>query len=537
MTVPAATRNSKDNAASPVSTADRAILLLRLLVVLELAIVAIHYAVVSIHWPLLADSTVMHYVIFLIRHGFKPYTQITDNNMPGAYFTEALAMHVFGGSDVAWRIYDYFLLSTMTAALILIALPYDWIAGVFASGLFIAIHGAEGAPYSVEREQIIMILLLFSYAAMFAAVRRRRPVLMLLLGLTTGVALSIKPTFLPLPLALLILMAIVLRRRSIVALPYLAWAVLGLMLVFALDLGYLLHYHVLKRFLFILFTVSPTYATTGRLGLFRLVGLLFPRDIRFIFLPVLAIVGYLAWKRRSTFTWEHGALALGLGFGLFSYFVQGKGFFHHRYTFLVLLFVLMGFALFDALRGPGWLRVLSLGCLALILLWIVPTDSLATHSAKPTEAPMQLALDRLGGSSQLQDKVQCFDMVFGCFGALYHLDIVENTPFTGDLLLFSSSNGLAAQYYKKLFWEYAYKDPATVLVVSNEWFGHRDNSFDKLNVWPPFTQYLAQNYTLVTELPLDENVRERSPRRFRIYVRDGTALLSKAQLLAKSGQL
>jgi hypothetical protein len=537
MSAPTNHRGNAVNPNPPIISVDRALSLLRILILLELAIAAIHYAVVSIHWPLLGDSTVMHYVVFLIKHGFKPYTQITDNNMPGAYYTEALAMHVFGSTDVGWRIYDYFLLATMTAALIVIALPYDWMAGAFAAGLFIVVHGAEGAAYSVEREQIIMILLLIAYALMFTAVRRRRPVIMLLMGLTTGVALSIKPTFLPLPVALLVLMACVLRRRRIPALTYLAWAILGLTLVFALDIGYLLHYHVIKPFLFILFTVSPTYASTGLLGIFRLIGLMFPRDIRFVLLPIIAITIWIVLKRRAHFTWEHGALALGFAFGLFSYFVQGKGFLHHRYTFLTLLFLLIGFALFDALRQRGNLRAISFACFALIFLWIVPTNVMATKRAPTVGAPMQLALERLGGASDLQDKVQCFDMVFGCFGALYHLDLVENTAFTGDLLFFSNSNGLAAQYYKQMFWDYARKDPATVLVISNEWFGHRDNSFDKVNVWPQFARYLAKNYTLVTEQPLDENVRERSPRKFRIYVRNGTPMLAKARFLAHSGQL
>ena len=37
----------------------------------------------------------MHYVVFLLKHGLKPYREISDNNMPGAYFTEAVAMRIF----------------------------------------------------------------------------------------------------------------------------------------------------------------------------------------------------------------------------------------------------------------------------------------------------------------------------------------------------------------------------------------------------------------------------------------------------------
>jgi hypothetical protein len=39
----------------------------------------------SLHWPLLADAQVMRYANFLIDHGFAPYRDILDINMPGTY--------------------------------------------------------------------------------------------------------------------------------------------------------------------------------------------------------------------------------------------------------------------------------------------------------------------------------------------------------------------------------------------------------------------------------------------------------------------
>ena len=59
----------------------------------------------------------MHYVNFLMSHGLQPYSQITDNNLPGAYLIESWAMHVFGGGDLAWRIYDFFLLGVLTLSM------------------------------------------------------------------------------------------------------------------------------------------------------------------------------------------------------------------------------------------------------------------------------------------------------------------------------------------------------------------------------------------------------------------------------------
>src|SRR5206468_11638940 len=94
-------------------TPTHAITVLRAAVVVVLTAATLWYFYKSIHWQLMVDSPIMHYVKFLMDHGREPYTDITDNNMPGAYFTEAWAMHIFGGSDLGWRIYEYFLLITL----------------------------------------------------------------------------------------------------------------------------------------------------------------------------------------------------------------------------------------------------------------------------------------------------------------------------------------------------------------------------------------------------------------------------------------
>ncbi len=85
---------------------------------------------------MLVDSPIMHYVNFLMRHGMRPYQEITDNNMPGAYLTEGWAMRVFGGGDLGWRVYDFFLLGVITAAVTTIAWHRDRLAGIYAGGIF-----------------------------------------------------------------------------------------------------------------------------------------------------------------------------------------------------------------------------------------------------------------------------------------------------------------------------------------------------------------------------------------------------------------
>jgi hypothetical protein len=511
--------------------------LVRMSIVVVLTAAALYYAYKSIHWQIMVDSPVMHYVNFLMDHGRKPYTDITDNNMPGAYYTEWLAMHIFGCGDLGWRFYDYFLLAALTGGLMLIARPYDWLAGFFAGTLFIAVHAAEGPQYSVEREQVLTVLLVWGYVAQFAAVRRLRPWWMLWMGIAGGLATSIKPTFLPLTLVLLGMMAVVLGRRKVSPLPYLVWGFAGLTATALLDLGFLLYYHALGGFLFILRVISPTYAGLGRPSYLSLLALCLDSCIPLILLGAVAALA--CWRKPLPWTWEHWAIAMGAAFGLLSYMAQGKPFWHHRYTFLVFLFLLIGLALLHALRQPGLPQLIACGAFAYVLLWMVPRDMREVlHIARqvpsgqtPFTNSLEADLERMGGTAALQDKVQCFDLVYGCLNTLYHLRIVENTSYTGDLLLFSQGSSPAADYYREKYWAAERTDPAQVIVMSNEWF-QRDNSFDKIQYWPPFVSFLRDNYTMVVQRRFEHQGKDiHNPEAYRIYIRNNSPLMQTAPAL------
>jgi hypothetical protein len=526
---------------------DLAAAAMRPLVVVVLLAAALFWGFESRHWQMMIDSPIMHYVNFLIDHGRRPYTDITDNNMPGAYYTEGLAMRVFGAGDLAWRMYDYFLLTLMTAALVLIAKPYDWLAGYFAGGLFIAVHAAEGAKYLVEREEVLTVLLVLGYAAFFGAVRRRKPVWMLAFGFAGGLATSIKPTFLPLPLALMLLVWLVLRRRQIPAASYILWAFAGLAAAAALDLGYLLHYGVLQGFWFVLRTVSPTYSSLERYSFWKLLLLSLPR-----YVPLLVLIAVCAamvsrthrvaggWDRH----WEKIALAIGAVFGWLSFMAQGKPFLHHRYTMLVLLFLLIGFVLLEGLRERGWPRAIAIAGLLYALFWIVPMGLREVIHVNRQMPAGQVAfvlslesdLQQLGGARTLQDKVQCFDLVYGCLNALNRMQIVENTSYTGDLLLFAKDDGPAAEYYRNKYWHLEKQDPASVIVMSNEWFQQK-NSFNKVAMWPQFAGFLAQNYTLAVQREMvGQGDDPKNPDAYRIYVRKSSPLVAEAVRLRSASR-
>ena len=99
-------------------------------------------------------------------------------------------MRVFGAGDLAWRIFDFALLGTLCLAMIAIARPYDWFAGLFAGVMFALIHVAEGPQNSGQRDQMLTALIMVGYAFLFASQRHRNPWMMIPFGFSKGMAAS-----------------------------------------------------------------------------------------------------------------------------------------------------------------------------------------------------------------------------------------------------------------------------------------------------------------------------------------------------------
>ncbi len=501
---------------------------LRLVCVAAFTIFAVFFTLASRHWPLLDDGPIMHYVNFLMAHGLRPYSDITDNNLPGAYLTEGWAMQLFGGGDLAWRVYDLALLGVLTAAMTVIARPYDWFAGVLGGGLFFAVHAAEGPRYAGEREEVIAVALMVGYAAIFESVRRHKPPLALLFGLTAGLAASIKPTFAPLSFAVLVLAAVELRRQRRVFGAYLAWAAAGAAIIAVLVLQFLLRFHALGDFWYVMHVVVPTYRNLWPATWHNLMV----RSVPLLLVPVLGVAGALALGRTARWTWEQWALLLGAVVGLASYFIQRKAFLHHRCTWLACCFLLCALELSAGLRRQGWRRMVACAALLFVCVGLLPRYAqVVLQSGRLPFGELKVALMRdlttVGGGEPartLQGQVMCFDLVSGCLNTLYHMGLVESSGFTGDLLFFRTPVTAPVAYYRNLFWERTGQHPPGVLVVTNEWFGQKD-SFRKLDTWPEFEQYLREHYTLAITRQLSvvdtmyEPGKLSEARAYRIYVR------------------
>jgi hypothetical protein len=488
--------------------------LLRALSIFTLVGAFIFMIVHTWRWPLMQDAQVMHYVNFLIDHGFAPYRDIGDLNMPGAYLMERFAMLVFGASDLGYRMYGVFLLVVMLLAMISIARPYDWLAGLFAGVLFATINAADGPKGAGQRDEVMAVLMVVGLAFLFHSVRSKVPQWMALGGFFLGMAAAVKPTIAPLGLVLLILIAFKVRQSTTRTVAFVVYGLLGGAVAAALFFGFLLYYHALGAFIEASRSTTAYYASLNRLRPLNLLRECMPRPMRLLVPFGLALV----FINPDRLNWERWALAISLAFAAFSSFIQGKGFYYQRYPLIAMALLWFGIEYCVALRRPGFSRALGICGLAIGIFGLAPLyaeQSRTVFYSNIFTETLEADLRRLG-PEHLQRNIQCLDMVDGCMNALYHLNIVQETGMTGDNILFPPNPSLpVVRSFRQAYWESLQAHPPDVFVVSDEQFLD-PASFNKLNRWPKFARYLADNYDLYSEHSFPITVA------YRIYVRKGS---------------
>jgi len=464
----------------------------------------------TLRWPLMQDAAVMRYVNFLMIHGFAPYRQIGDFNMPGAYVVDRIGMILFGPGDLGFRLYDLALSLVTILAMVTIAKPYDWLAGVFAGVLFAVIHAADGPKGAGQRDFEMAVLIVAGIAFLFAAVRHRLPAWTLGAGFFFGMATSIKPTVAPLGLLLLVLAFFVLRAGGVRAWAFVAYGLIGAAIPTAMFFGFLLYYHSLHVFFFSLFHGAAAYAGLNRLPFIALLRESMPRPLRLLVPFALVCVAF----NRDYRNWERWALAIAVGFGAFSYFIQGKGFYYHRYPLIATMLIWFAIEFTLALRRQGFPRFAAAAGLAIGIFALTPlfaerarTIFYSNIFTETLEGDL-----RALGPDHLQHRVECMDMVDGCMNALYHLDIVQWDGMTGDNVLFSRYPSPAVDATRQLFWNSLSANPPAVFVISDEQFLD-PAGFDKLDHWPQFEQFLLSHYALSSAHSFPITVA------YRIYVR------------------
>jgi hypothetical protein len=440
------------------------------------------------------DDQVFHYEVFLMKHGKVPYRDIYDLNMPGCFLIERWAIAVFGGGDLGWRIYEYVLLAAMTVSSIIIARPYDWLAGLFSGVTFAVLHGVDGAAMAVERDEVLTVLLVVSFALLCVALRSGRIAPMPIAGFLLGMAMLIKPTAAAFALLFLLLLFPGARAHRRAPGRYVAFGLLGLALSLVVAANFMLPdaigpFFVLQR------RLGSYYARIGHASWMYLLEKCLPLSCAIL---VTAGVVMALWNRWGK-GWELWGVRACVVVGALSYFVQRKGYTYHRYSMLAFALLWVGIEFCLAMQSAGTRKLLGAGALAAAVLLILPHNvnvlRHSRHDSNPLADQLQADLRELGGSS-LQNRVQCLDVVTGCYSALYRLGLVQSTGWMGDLQFFGPDDHNVQPYYRKIFWDQIHQDRPKVIVLSSEWFGAKLYSFDKLDAWPEFRNYLNSAYTL-----------------------------------------
>lgn len=452
----------------------------------------------TLHWPLLGDASLMHYVAFLMSQGKVPYRDIADMNMPGALMVDFLVIHTFGPGSLAWRLFDFALMGAAILALIEVARPCDWVAGLLAGVLLGAIHASDGIFDAGQRDFVIAVLILIGYAALFRALRRDAPRWMLLFGLVMGAAATIKPTFLLLGPALLAALWWTRHRSQRGSTAFLTFGLTGFLLPLAGTAALLVWLHALHAFLADTRGIMLYHAALAR----RPIGFLLLHSVAPVLPLVVLGIALVLSDRVRWMTFEGAALGIGLLVGLFSYVAQAKGYPYQRHPLLALVLLIVGIALLRAIRGTPLVRVLGYAGLAFGILYLAPRSVwMASHYDWRNTGILELLgqdLDQLGGPA-LSGRVQCIDTTGGCYNALYRRRLVQSTGFFYDEFLFNEDRNGVVAANRRAFWGAIQAHPPYLFIVVDGLFPSGNSGFAKLARWPAFAKDLQENYTLYAE--------------------------------------
>jgi hypothetical protein len=555
---------------SPPSVSAFLLSLFRLALAASLALSALLYIPFTWHWPLVGDASLIHYIAFLIERGWAPYRDLGDMNMPGAFLIELAAMHLFGPGTLAWRLFDFTLLAAATAAFFSLfkhpgALPMttppSWmgsknrLAALFASSLFILIHGRDGLAQGGQRDLTIAVCLLAATAFLLKTLRHpRAPWSSAAFGLLSGIAFTIKPTTALLPAAQLLLVLYARRRpgafdtpedksQTLVTgqfTPSIAFAALAYLIAPAICLVFLLREHALPAFLAGLHSIVPYYASLGH------------RPLSYILVhslsPILSVV--LLWLAvlvldppkllRPTLDLTRALLLLGVLFGLANCIVQARALPYYRYPLLAFLLPLLALDLTAALThaySPLNFRqraasILAIAALVVGGLFLAPQSAVLIHRYRWWQTDFITSLERdltaLGGPA-LSRHIQCIDSVSGCNTVLYDLRLEPATGVLSDFLLFgavtdsqpSASIHIVATT-RRQFSASLLAHPPQVIVVTSHLHIDGPDHYAKLDRWPALATFLDAHYTLATEWSTTTTnrwwSREELPAGYRIYL-------------------
>jgi hypothetical protein len=160
---------------------------------------------VSLEWPIVGDAQFFHFIGVQMLLGEVPYRDLFDINFPLIFILHAAVIAIGGTGDWAFRLFDLGLLALVGVLAAGLVLPAGRIPAALAALSIMSAHLMFGPMSAGQRDYVLLVpalaaALLSAYASEHPA---RRPLLLVAVGVATGLAALTKPTgvllaFLPL---------------------------------------------------------------------------------------------------------------------------------------------------------------------------------------------------------------------------------------------------------------------------------------------------------------------------------------------------
>ena len=493
----------------------------RIVLAAALSLLVVAFVITTRHWPLVGDASLVRYVVFLTQHGFAPYRDIVDINMPGSYLVDWAVLHIFGSGNTAWRVFDFALLAATGVSMVAMSRRIDWLAGFIAAAVFAVLHGADGIAQTGQRDLSVAVLLFAALAFFFQWMRTQQLWPVALAALLAGFAVTIKPTAAPFAIALVVLMFALPEKRPPAIWKHLLAGTIAFAAPLIFLLIFLLHEHALRAFLLIVRGLLPFHASLSHRSLaWLLTHSVAPLQI--FLLPWL----FLLIRAKSWRQWQNVALLAAIACGLISYIAQGKGYPYHRYTLIGFLLLAMTMEFLAACRRDNLDR--TIGALSLLGLVFVTAPIAALKASRydwrnqEFITMLESDLNQQGGS-QLSGQIQCLDTTAGCINALYRMKLIQSTGFLYDCYFFAPGQTPATEQLRNKFLDELTETKPRIIVVSNQLCLNGARDFNKVENWPQFNAYFSQHYALLLERHPPHLVkwwsRAEQPSEYRIYTR------------------
>jgi hypothetical protein len=470
-------------------------------------------------WHISQDSKLIHYVVFLMRHGYVPYRDIVEINLPGSYLMEWVGMKFFGPGNIGWRFYDLFLTAISAVAAWRIARPRGQRASFAAAALVVLYHLGRGDSEAGQRDFEMTVLLMIGFAAFFSSVRVKRSWLMAVFGACCGLAVGIKPFVILLPFVAMAVLYFEMRaeKENISRPPgfaaYLAWAMTGALLPAAALAGFLWRNHLWREFYQQVSVIALYHRGVGN----EPWSVLCVSWLQWFFAPLVLVGLYAGWRLWPQWDWEEKIIAGLAAFGLATYIYQGKGWTYHAallWAFLLIGIVRMVAGWIDLPQQmKSWRGAFAASTVALTVLLPATYIPISAHRHPPREDvwvdTLTADLNDLGGAAN-SGRIQCLDWNAGCIDALYTQRWLPATGFIYDYFLFPPSETPTAELEQARFLGMVQAAPPRVIVLSSlDWPVF--TGFRKLDRWPVFRDWLNEHYRLTVERQIND-------RAYRIYV-------------------